>query len=133
VAAAGQAEVVAGDLHPLVLGRGCQHPLQKLVVALLQLITLIKRALRLADPLRQRIANRLQLAEVEDTGGTGGRGDRSVDLEPLEALADQGAELHFEVPDLAPQLRPREPLVATRAKHDPAVSVEQIRHTHHRV
>lgn len=129
--AAGQAEVVARDLQPLVLGRSGKHPLQQLVVALLQLVALAQPGLRLADPLRQRVADRLQVPQAEHARQRRHSGDLGLDPLPLEALGEQPRQLPFETADLPPQLRPRQPLVAARAKRDPAVSVEQIRHTHH--
>lgn len=65
MAAARQAKVVARDPHPPVVPRRGQHPLQQLAVAGLELAPLPQRAMRVLDPRRQRVANRLQLTEVE--------------------------------------------------------------------
>jgi len=129
VATAGQAKVIARDLQPLVLGRRRQHPLEQLVVALLQIAALAQRALRLADPLCQRVADRLQLAQAEDAGTAGDGRHGSIDLEPLKALGDQRPQLPLEAADLAPQLRPRESLIAARAEWCKTISLERCRHT----
>lgn len=131
--AARQAEVVARDLHPLVLGRRRQHLLQQLVVAPLELVARAQRPLRLADTLRERVADRLQVTQPEDPGRRRDGGDAGLDPLPLEALGDERAELSFEAADLAPQLRSRQPLVATRAEWRKTISFERCRHTRAKV
>ena len=133
MAAAGLADVGAGDLDPLVLGGRVQHPLQQLAVAGLQLSLLLKLTPRVADPPGQRVADRLQLTEVERARGGCDRGDAVVDPQAREGVGDEGAELGFEAADLTAQLHPREPLVAVHAKRGRRLSFEQIRHSPYRV
>lgn len=61
VAAAGRADVVARDLHPLVLGRGREHALEQRPVAGLELGALLKLPLRHAHLRGKRVAQRLEL------------------------------------------------------------------------
>ena len=101
-AAAGFADVGAGDPQPLVLGRRGQHALQQLPVAGLELGALLQLAPRRADPGCERVANRLQVAEVERPRLSRDGSDSGVDLQPRESLGDKPAELRFEAADLTP-------------------------------
>lgn len=132
VAATWRADVVARDLHPLVLGGGRQHPLQQLAVAGLQLGALVELPASSADPGGQRVADGLELAQVQRPRPARYRRHRGVDLQPREGLGDKGAELVLEAPDLAPQLGPREPLVATDPNRSARVSIQEIRHSPYR-
>lgn len=128
MAAAGRADVVAGDLQPLVIGGRGDHPLQQLAVARLALVLLAQLPLNRPDPLRQRVADRLQLAEVERPAGRRNRRDRGVDRHPPEALRDQPSELELQTPDLAAQLGPGESLVTVDAQRA-GVSLDQMSHS----
>jgi hypothetical protein len=132
-AAAGFADVGAGDPQPLVLRGGGQHPLEQLAVARLELGALPQPKPGLADPRRQRVAYGLQLAQAERPRLPRDGADSGVDREARKSLGDEEAELGFEAPDLAPQLDPGETLVAIDAKRGAPVSVEQIRHSPKRV
>lgn len=129
MAAARLADVGAGDPHPLVLRRSGQHALEQLAVAGLELGALPQLQLGAADPGRQRVAHRLQLTEVERPRLGRDRGDAGVELEAGKRLGDERAELRFEAPDLASQLRPGEPLVTIDAKRSAILSIQQIRHS----
>jgi hypothetical protein len=103
-AAAGLADVGAADPEPLVVGRGGEHLAEQLAVALLEVAALGQGPTGLGDAVGQLVADPLQLAEVENPGGAGGRGDRGVELDPAEGLGKQARELVLEPPDLAAQL-----------------------------
>ena len=128
VTAARLADVGARDPQPSVLGGRRQHSLQQLAIAGLQLGALVQPALRRANPLRQRVANRLELTEVEHSRRGRDGGDPGVDLETGKGIRKERAKPMFEAPYLAPQLRPGEPLVAIHAQCGTGFSVQQIRH-----
>ncbi len=128
VAAAGLAEVGAGDPHPLVLGGGGEHTLEQLAVARLQLGPAAQRPPRLRGPRGERVAHPLELGEAGDPRPRRRRGDGDIDLEPREGLGPQPRQLPLQPPDLAPQLGAGEPLVAPDLKPAEPVSFEQIRH-----
>lgn len=102
VTAAGLADVGARYPHPFVLGGRSQHALQKLAVAGLELGTLSQSQPCLPDPRRQRIADRLQVAQVEGPRLAGDGGDTGVDLHTREGLGEQRGELRFEASYLTP-------------------------------
>jgi hypothetical protein len=60
-----QAQIVARDLHPPVVLRRSEHALQQLAIVGLELVTLPQGTACVLDPHRQRVANRLQLTEVQ--------------------------------------------------------------------
>jgi hypothetical protein len=111
VPAAFEAEVLAGDAHPLEVLRGSKHPLDQLAVLVLDPPLLNQRPPRLGDALGKAIANRLQLAEVEDPRRYRNRVDPMRDLGVTEGLAEERGQLRLEAADLAPQLEPRLALV----------------------
>jgi hypothetical protein len=133
VATAGLADVGAGDSQPLVLGRRSEHPLQQLAVAGLELCPFLQPQPRGADPGRERIANGLEVAEVERPRLLRAGSDAGVDLDPGEGVGEERAELGLETADLPPQLGTRQPLVAIDAKLSAYLSIEQIRHSPSRV
>lgn len=133
VAAAGLADVGVGDPQPLVLGRRGQHPLQQLAVARLELGLLLQLPPRFTYPRHQRIADGLEIAEPEGARLVRHGGNAGVDPQAGEGLGEERAELRFQAPDLAPQLRPREPLVPIDAKLSAYLSLKQIRHSPKRV
>jgi hypothetical protein len=110
VAAAGQAEVGAADPQPPVGGRVGDHRLDELTVGLLEGLALGKRAARLGEATGERVAQFLQLTEVEHPRRPHG-GHPVRDEHPSQPLGDQPGELPLELADLPPQLRAREPLV----------------------
>jgi hypothetical protein len=93
VAATGLAEVLARDAHPLkVLGAG-EHPLEQLAIAGLELSAVLQGPARVLDPIRECVANRLQLAQVERSGLGRDGSHAGRELEAREGLGDQGGEL----------------------------------------
>jgi hypothetical protein len=112
VAAAGLADVGAGDLQPLVL-RGCrQHPLEHLAIAGLELGLRLELSPRIRDPTGQRVTNRLQFAEAERARLWRDWGNACVDLDTRKAIGEKRAELGFEAPNLPSQLYSCEPFIA---------------------
>lgn len=128
-AAAGLTDVRTGDPQPLVLGRRGQHPLQQLAVAGLELGPFPQPQPGLADPSRQRVADGLEIAEPEGARLVRHGGDAGVDPQAWEGLGEERAELRFQAPDLTPQLRTRQSLVAIDAKLSAYLSLKQIRHS----
>lgn len=116
VAATRLADVGTGDPHPLVLGRRRQHLPQQLMVALLQLVLLTQRDAGLRDSLGKGVSDALQPAEVGDPRRPRQGRHAGVDLESWESLGGEVRQLPLEAPDLAPQLGPRQPLVAADSK-----------------
>lgn len=103
------------------------------MIAGLELVALAQGTARVLDPRRKRIADRLQLAEVQHARLT--REGRHVAGNPHAAkcFGDEARKLAFEPPDLAPQLTTGEALVATHTQRTPTVSFEQMRHSRIRV
>jgi hypothetical protein len=110
VAAAGQADVCAADPDPAVGGGVGQHRLDQLRVAALEGDALGERGAGLGDPAGERVAQLLQLAEVEHAGRPGGL-DPMRDADPAEPLGDEATQLQLELADLAAELGARRELV----------------------
>ena len=138
VAAARQAEVGAADPQPAVGGRVGQHRVAELAVGLLEGVALGQRPVRLADADGERVAQLLQLTEVEHPGRARG-GDPVRNHDTAEARGDHPTELALEPADLPAQLGPRtrlakQPIVLGRPLGyrgrpvDLRCPVEQIRH-----
>ena len=127
-AAAGLADVVAADLHPLVLGRRRQHFVQKLAVAGLDDRPLTQIEARLGYAVGELVTDPLEAAEVEDPRLRGDRPQPVLDLDPAECLADQTAELALEGADLTAQLGPSKALVDRDAGRRLVFSCDQIQH-----
>ena len=121
VTAAVQAQVLSGDLHPLEVLRGGQHPFDQLAVLVLHPLSLDKGGTRLGDTVGKAVANNLELAQVQDPGSGGERIDPVRYLGMAEGLAEEPAELGFEPGDLAAQLEPCLALVDLDAR-----SVERL-------
>jgi hypothetical protein len=128
VAAARLADVGARDSQPLVLGRCCQHFLEQIAVAGLQLVLLAKRYAGLANPRRQSIANALELIEARHPRLAKSRRNARIERQPGKGLRAEARELVLEPADLAAQLNAREALVASHSKRCKHVSIEQIWH-----
>lgn len=131
--AARLADVAAGDFHPLEVSGRRQHLAQQLAVAGLNPRPLMQGEAGVGDPLRQLVAQALQLAQVEDPRLRRDRGDAVGNLDTAEGLGEKVGELALEVTDLAPQLNAGEALVDFDAEPHRAVSFEQIRHRPQRV
>jgi hypothetical protein len=138
VAAARQAEVGAADPHPAVGGRVGKHLVEQFAVRLLDGVALDQRPARFRGAVGKRVAQLLQLTEVEHPGRPRG-GDPVRHGDPAEALGDQPGQLQLELADLTAQLGARAGLVEQpvdlgglsgdqRRPVDLNSPVEQIRH-----
>lgn len=112
VAAARLANVGTGDSQPLVLGGRGEHVAQQLAIVLLQLAALAQRDAGVRNLLGKGVPHALQLAEVGDPRWSCQGGNLGVYREPWEGLGHKAGQLPLEAPDLAPQLGPRESLIA---------------------
>lgn len=117
-----------------MLGGSGKHLLEQLAIAGLELGPILQPAARDPDPCRERVADRLEVAEPQGPRLLRKSADPGVDLDTREGVGEERAELSLEAADLTPQLSPGESLVAVYAKRRGAsVSVEQIRHSPKRV
>ena len=103
VAAAGQAEVGAADPHPAVAGGVGEQSLEQFAVGGLEGGALGERPARLGDPDGERVADLLELTEVEHARRPGGT-DPVRDDDPAQPLGDEPAQLQLEPADLPAQL-----------------------------
>jgi hypothetical protein len=110
VAAARLADVGAADADPRVALRGEQHVGEQLAVGLLDEGALGEDVVSLGEAAGERVADLLQLAEVEDPWRTGGV-DPVGNVDPAHALGDQAGQLVLQLADLPAQLGARQPLV----------------------
>jgi hypothetical protein len=113
VAAAGLTDIGAADSQPAVAGRVGQHRGEQLAVGGLDRGALGERPLRRGDLAGKRVADLLELTEVEHPRRPGGGGDPVRDADPAEPLDEQPAQLALELADLAAQLGAREALVGS--------------------
>jgi hypothetical protein len=128
VTAAGEAEVLPGDADPFeFLGRS-EHPLDQLPILRLDLGARSEGRARLGNPLSQPVANRLQLAEIEDPGRGGDGVDPMRHLGVAEGLSEEAGQLRLETADLAAQLEPRPALVDPNPEPGELLSIQQSRH-----
>jgi hypothetical protein len=72
-----------------VLGRGGQHLLQQLAVAGLELGLILQPAARGADPGRKRVADGLELAEVQRPRLPRESTDAGLDLHTREGVSEE--------------------------------------------
>lgn len=128
VPAAGLADVGTRDPHPLVLGRGRQHVLEQLAIAGLQFVLLAQGVVSAGNPIRQGVANLLELLEPGDARHGKAGSDPRVELQTGKGLGAETGKLMLETADLAAQLSTREALIASHSKRRKCVSIEQIRH-----
>jgi hypothetical protein len=110
VAAAGLADVVAADPDPWIALREGEHVGKQFAVGLLDEGALGEGLVGLAEAGRERVADLLQLAEVEYPRRPGGT-DPMGDGDPPHAVGDQPAQLKLQLGDLPAQLGARQPLV----------------------
>jgi hypothetical protein len=103
VSAARLADVGATDADPRVALRGGEHVLQKFAVGLLDQGALGEDAVPLGEAGRERVADLLQLTEVEDPRRPGGI-DPVGDLHAPHPCGDQPRDLGLELADLPAQL-----------------------------
>jgi GAF domain-containing protein len=116
VTAAGLADVGAADPHPAVVARRLDQGAEKFAVGGLGGGPRGERRAGLAGALGERVAQALELAEVEQARGRAGCDDRVEDGDTPEAVEGEVGELELEAADLAAQLGAREALVAVDAK-----------------
>jgi hypothetical protein len=128
MAAAMEAEVLAGDADPLVVLRGGEHLLDQLTVFVLDPVPLDQCPPRFRNATREPIANRLQLAEVEHARDGRNGVDPVRDLGVTEGLAEEAGQLRLEAGDLAAQLQPRLALVDRNAEPGKLLLSKQRRH-----
>ncbi len=83
------ADLGAGDLDPLELGGTGQHRAQQLALAGLLAGPLAQRGAGGGDPLGERVADALELTEVEDPLLGDRCGDPVLDDDAAEALGDE--------------------------------------------
>jgi hypothetical protein len=110
VAATVLADVGAADADPAVSLGGGKHLAQKFAVGLLDEGPLGEGAVGLGDAGGERVADALQLPQVEDARRSGGV-DPMRDDDPAEPFGDEPAQLTLELADLPPQLGARTRLV----------------------
>jgi hypothetical protein len=103
VAAAGLADVVAADPDPRIALREGEQVGKKFAVGLLDEGALGERPVRLAEAGRERVADLLQLTEVEHSRRPGG-GDPMGHGDPAHPLGEQPAQLELQLGDLPTQL-----------------------------
>lgn len=104
MAATVQPQILPGDPHPLEVLRRRQHPLHQLAIFVLDAGPLDEGGPRLGDPVGEAIANHLQLAQIQNPGGSGKRVDPVRHLGVAKRLAEEPGELGLEPGDLAAQL-----------------------------
>jgi len=110
VAAARLADVGAADPQPAVRGGVGEHRTEEIAVGRLDGVALGQRAARLGEATGERIADLLELAQVEHPRRP--RGDDPMwHVDPTEPRGDQSRELQLQLPDLPPQLCPGQTLI----------------------
>ena len=112
MAAALQAELLAGYAQPLEVGRPRQHLLEQLRVADVRRGTLLERVTGLRDTVGEFVSDPLEIAEAEGPGSGGVPFDAGVDRNPGKAVGEKTGELVLEAGDLTAKLGSRQALVA---------------------
>jgi hypothetical protein len=110
VAAAREAEVVATDPQPAIGGWVGKHLVEEFAVGLLEGIALEERATGIGEAAGERVADLLELAQIEHPRRSRGGDPVRYDDAP-EALGDQPGELTLELGDLPTQLGAGQTLV----------------------
>jgi hypothetical protein len=103
VAATRQPEVGAADPQPTEAGGVGEHLVQQLAVGPLEVVALDQGPTGVGDPVGERVADLLELTQVEQARRTRG-GDPVWDDDPPQTLGDQATELPLELGDLPAQL-----------------------------
>jgi len=127
--AAGLADLLTRDLHPLEVGGTGEHRRQQLALASLRLGAFAQRHAGGSDLVRERVAGALELTEIEDPRVAGRSGDLVLDDDPPEALGDETGELAVELGDLRAQLGAGGALRDRCVQRRELVSYEQPLHT----
>jgi hypothetical protein len=123
VTATGQAEVVARDLQPLVVLGRLEHSLQQRTIVGLEPVAVAQGASGVLHPRRQRIADGLQLAEIERSRARRGRGDTGREGQSRKGLRREGGQLPLQTADLTPQLDSRKRLAAADERRETTISL----------
>ena len=118
VPAARLADVGAADPDPGIALGSDQQVGQQLAVGLLDEGALGERSVGFGAAGRERVADLLQLTEVERARRPGG-GDPMGDVDPAHALGDEPADLQLELGDLPAQLGARPRLVEASVPRNP--------------
>ncbi|HEX5983215.1 MAG TPA: hypothetical protein VFY69_03315 [Solirubrobacterales bacterium] len=121
-------EVLPRDPHPLVILRRGEHLPDELVVVRLDPSTLLDGEARLGDPGDEAVANRLELAEVENPRRGRDGIDPVGDLGMAEGLGEEARQLALQARDLPAQLQPRVALVSLAWKPGELVLSQQSGH-----
>jgi len=116
VAAAGLAEIGAGDPQPAEVGGPGEHLLEQLAIAGLAIRSLAQGAAGVRNTDRKRIAHGLQLAKVKRPRPAVDGGNACVELKAGERLCNKRGQLPLETADLAPQLSPSQALISLDSK-----------------
>jgi hypothetical protein len=113
VAATGFTDRLVGDPDPLVGRRVGDHLLDQLAVALLDVGAAVQLAAGLREPVGHRIADHLELFDIQDprTAADPGSCDSPLDPGAREGGAEQSAEFALHPGDLAPQVGAGAPLL----------------------
>lgn len=127
-AAAGLADVGAGNADPLEVLRGDEHPAQQLAVVGLNLFPLDQRPACRGDPVGETVADRLQLTEVEHPRRGGCGCDPVGHIGVSEGVAEEPRQLRLEPGDLPAQLQPRLALVDSAVEPGELLSSQQGGH-----
>jgi len=100
VPAAGQAEVFPGDANPLEVLGGGEHPLDQLLILVLDPPPLDQSPAGLGDAVGEPVPQGLQLAEVEHSRAGGDGRDPVRHLGMAERLGEEAGQLRLEPRDL---------------------------------
>jgi hypothetical protein len=103
VLAAGLADVLVADPHPLVRGRVREHLLDPLAILLVHVADVVEPKPDVLDPRGEAVAHLLQLIDGEHAGAAH-PGDVEVDSGARERRAEQAGQLQLQRRDLASQV-----------------------------
>ncbi len=126
--AAVQTEVFAGDADPLEVLGGGEHPLDKLVVFVLDPPSFHQGLARLGYAIGEPVPNRLKLTEIEHPRRGRDGLDAVRNLRVAKPLADETGALRLEPTDLLSQLQPRLALVDRNTQPIELPLFKQSRH-----
>lgn len=130
-AAAGLTDVGAVDPQPLEAGRVGEHLLEQPAIFRLVALAGTERAARFGDPGGEIVADRLEAAEIEDSGPPRDRPPTPARLSGTrEGLGEKAGELPLQTRDLPPQLGAGEVLAVGGPELGAGVSFEELRHAH---
>ena len=111
MAAAGLADVLVRDPHPLVIVGRVGHSLDQAPIELLDVAGVIQDALDVGESGRERVADALELIDREHPRSAAGGGDAELDPLAREREREQLRHLRLHRRDLAAQVGTRGALV----------------------